>query len=354
MFKPFSGWFGYAAVVLVAAALHAVCAGADPVALRAESYTVPPSTQPLVFVTVKNLQDAPYRGTVAMKVPDGWRIAPTEREISLSPGETRRVPFTVERGKNVESNSYSIEVSAAGSGATVVRKQNVVVASAPYFKPTIDGRTDDWKDAIPVTFVTGGKKTVISTFWNRRQFSILVEVEKDKLIRAPGAEKPGTIDAVQIAISPQGAKTGTSADDEATRYEFLLVATGEGNEGECFQLAEPGMKLAEAAKCRELAPLKYENAQVAVRRSGGVTCFECSLPFGPMRKTIRPAEGREFYLSVLVHDPDGTGIRDWGEAAGLWPSQRNRLAWSRWQGAQWGEQPPMDNKVEWGFCTSKY
>ena len=73
-----------------------------------------------------------------------------------------------------------------------------------------------------------------------------------------------------------------------------------------------------------------------------------------MREKIRPSEGREFFLSVLVHDPDGTGVRDWGEAAGLWPSQRNRMAWSLWPGADWGEKPPYDNKLHWGLCTSKY
>ena len=60
-------------------------------------------------------------------------------------------------------------------------------------------------------------------------------------------------------------------------------------------------------------------------------------------------KGGEFCLSLLVHDPDGVGIRDWGEAVGLWPCQRNRLAWSRWPGARWAEpttlrqQNPLGN-----------
>ena len=77
---------------------------------------------------------------------------------------------------------------------------------------------------------------------------------------------------------------------------------------------------------------------VAVSRTAGVTRYECSIPFGPMRDRIRPSEGREFCLSVLVHDCDGTGIRDWGQAAGLWSWQRNPLAWSRWQGDRWGKE----------------
>ena len=159
---------------------------------------------------------------------------------------------------------------------------------------------------------------------------------------------------MQLAVSPEGAITGTSEDEEATRFEFLLVATSEGTGGRCFLLAKPGMKLAEAAKVRRLEPLEYEDADVAVARRDGITYYECSVPFRLMRKAIRPTEGREFSLSVLVHDPDGTGIRDWGQTAGLWPSQRNRLAWSRWEGAKWGQNPPFDNKLQWGMCTSKY
>ena len=58
---------------------------------------------------------------------------------------------------------------------------------------------------------------------------------------------------------------------------------------------------------------------------------------------LEPAEGREFYLAVLVRDPDGTGLRDVGTAAGLWPEANDRQAWSRWPGAVWGDQPPRNS-----------
>ena len=49
-----------------------------PVALRVESFTVPPSTQSLFHVTIKNLTDTPYQGTIAIKPPPQWRIAPAD------------------------------------------------------------------------------------------------------------------------------------------------------------------------------------------------------------------------------------------------------------------------------------
>jgi len=146
--------------------------------------------------------------------------------------------------------------------------------------------------------------------------------------------------------------TAASPDAQASRYEFLVVGGTDG--GRCYRLAEPGTPLGETQDPRPLGPLVYDAAAAAVSRRGNTTYYEIGLPFQPMRDRIRPSEGREFCLSVLVHDPDGTGVRDWGEAAGLWPTERNHLAWSRWQGDSWGENPPLDNKIPWGMCSSKY
>jgi hypothetical protein len=73
-----------------------------------------------------------------------------------------------------------------------------------------------------------------------------------------------------------------------------------------------------------------------------------------MRDLIQPMEGREFHFSVLVHDPDGTGVRDLGRAAGLWVSADDADAWSRWDGADWDGWTSCGNDVRWGLCTSKY
>jgi hypothetical protein len=342
------------AVFFTAALLAWPALAADPIALRIESFVVAPAHSPSAVVVVMNHGKEAFQGTVRVKPPEGWQLSPAEQEVAVAPGEAKRVPFIVKRGTIVESNRYPLEAIVTGGGLTVTRSQEVVTASAPYFKPTIDGDVEEWKDAIPVTWSVGGKKTVVSTYWNRRQFSVLVAVEEDKLVPFRDESGAGAPDAVQVAISPQDARTGTSPDEEADRYEFLLVSTGRGTAGKCFLLAEPGMKLAVGQKPRELGPLEYKDAELAVSRRGAVTYYECSIPFRLMRERIPPSEGREFHLSVLVHDPDGTGIRDWGQEAGLAPCQRSRLAWSLWPGAKWGDEPPFDNKTEWGLCSSKY
>lgn len=340
---------GVAAVMVLA--VLGPAAGAEPVALRVENLLVSPSHGPLARVAIENRLTVEYRGVVRLVAPAGWRIAPERREVVLKPGQLERVAFNVERGEYLETNSYPMEAVAEGAGMTVRRRQSIACCSAPYFKPTLDGKLDDWNSAIPVAFTTRGKRTTVSTYWNRSQFSLLVGVEEDRLVeyRLGGQ----AFDAVQVSLSAAGSATGNALTEPAQRYEFLIVATGAGA-GKCFQLARPDTKLSETLAVRDLAGLAYDKAVVFVSRQGRVTYYECGLPMKPMRTEIPPSEGREFCLSLLVHDPDGTGLRDWGAAAGLWPWQRSRLAWSPSPVAQWPDPPPYDNRVEWGMCASKF
>ena len=321
------------------------------VAVRAENLTVTPSTGPVTHVLVHNPGSRTFRGRLVADFPRGWKMNRSQQDLAIPPGQTRRVAFAIERGTDAASNSYAVRLRVLGGASTITRTQRIVCASAPYFKPTIDGRIEDWKDALPAAFLTRGKKTVISTYWSRRSFSVLVAVEEDALIAMPDGDGAGGFDAVQIAVAPREAKTPESPAGTAQRYEFLLAATKAG--GRCFALLRYGQSVAVAKRPRRLGGLELAAADVAVARSGGVTYYECSIPLKAMPK-IRPEPGREFCFSVLVHDPDGTGLRDWGRAAGLWPWQRSRLAWCSWLGAKWPDRPPFDNKIEWGFCSSKY
>ena len=330
---------------------------AEPVAMRFDSFTVAPAHTPQAVVMVQNVSQNAFQGKLRVRGPEGWLIVPAEMDLSVPAGGTGRAAFTVQRGTILEANSYPLEVTATADRTTIVHKQNVVCASAPYFRPRIDGNPDDWKDAIPVTFIIAGKKTVVSTFWNRRQFAVLVAVEEDNLVpwREEAPKEP--CDAIQLAISHGDAPTSNSPDDAAGRYEFLVVAAGGPQKdrwkAQCYQLANPSTKLADAQKPGDLASSVLAGAEAVVSRKDKVTCYELAIPLKSLGE-VKAAEGREFCFSVLAHDPDGSRLRDWGQAAGLWPSQRNRLAWSDWPGARWGKEPPFDNKTAWGLCSSKY
>ncbi len=306
-------------------------------ALRVEHFTAPPATGPVVHVLAANLGEEPYEGAVRLDLPEGWAWSPAEQAVSLATGETKRVPFVVERATNLNANEYPVRVTAVSAGVEVVREQTVVCASAPYGKLEIDGDLADWADSLPVAFGQDGKTTTLRTLWNRRTFYLAVEVEEVAL--AAG-------DAVQFAVASSKAETGRAPGGRTERFEFVVAG-----KPPCYVLDTPGMPLSTAAQPRALESLDTVDAEVAVVHRDGTTYYECAIPFAAM-DAFRPSAGREFCFSVLVHDADGNGLRDWGAAAGLWPSQRNPLAWCLWDGVQWGDPPPYDGKIEWGLCSS--
>jgi len=328
-----------------------------PIELRMESLLLAPAHFPNGVVVLRNTGSTAVDATVRLMPPHAWQVTPAEKQVHLAPGEPEREVFSLRGRSSSEDNWYWFSVCVEVGAGVIERKCRVPVTTAPYFKPTIDGQTDDWRDAVPIGWSTLGKRTTISSFWNRRNFCVLVAVEEDRLVARDNTATP--CDAVQLALSPRGSRTGRKRDEQACRYEFLLLTEKVPDPrhpapGKCFLLARPGDLLGQLQQARPLEPLAVSGAQVVVTRCEGITYWECSLPFAPMRKDIRPSEGREFCFSVLVHDPDGTGLRQWSTAAGLWPEQRNRLAWSNWPGAKWGELPPLDNKTPWGMCSSKY
>ncbi len=362
--------------VLLVPILLSACRTVDPVPLadaveiRAENFTVPPSTGPVTHVAVHNRGRTTRRGAVSLRVPDGWQLNASTHDVEIEPGATIRVPFAVEKAADRAANSYSVEATFASNGATLSRQQEVFCGSAPYGKPQIDGDLSDWADAIPVTFVSvdetsAAKKTVVRTLWSQRTFCLAVEVEEDRLIRHDPSVIGAPCDAIQFAIARRDAQTPDSDDDVvANRFEFLLVAVrpaerqpgGEHGDSRawCCLLIEPGTPISMATQPIAVETAVISEGRVAVKRDGARTIWECSVPFSLLRRAVRPDVGRELRFSVLVHDPDGTGVRDLGHAAGLGATDRKPWAWCSWSGGEWGEKPPCDSKIEWGLCSSKH
>ena len=332
-----------------ACVLLAGAAGGAEIAVRAENFTVPPSSGPLAHILVRNSGDTTSAVTVEPKFPDGWRWTPKQRTVSIEAGQTQRLAFAIEKAADVESNRYPIEIAILVGSNEIVHRQTLVCASAPYFKPKIDGKFKDWDDAIPATFTTKDKKTTVSTYWNKKQFCLYVQVEEDELNSYKKCA--AQIDAVQFAVGTSKATTPTSPNSKAQRYEFLLVDSGKRDK--CFALIKPDDELSVTQHQRPLDPLEFKEAQLIVKRKGRITSYECAIPFAAM-PLIRPDVGRQIAFSILVHDGDGTGVRDWGKAAGLWPEQRNRFAWCRWGSADWPGETLYDSKLEWGLCSSKH
>jgi hypothetical protein len=343
-------------VVLTVGLICSGLLGSDthaPVVLRVGHFTVTPSTGPVVHVFVKNQLDQPYQGTVRVQWPAGWRADPLSHAVSMNPLETKRLAFVLEKATDLAANLYPVEIVTEGNGARTVHKQDVMCTSAPFYKPKIDGKDKDWVDAIGVTCSYRGKKTIIKTFWNQKQFCLLVEVEEDKLNGY--RKKVGTegIDAIRFSLYPKGANAGDKPSDQAQRYEFLVAASvSRFSSDKCFLLLKHGDPLSLTQDARDPTTLICKAAQVVVKRNKKTTLYECAIPSALIPK-IRLGVGREIGFALLVHDADGTGVRDWKETLGLW-TQPNPFAWSTCTLTPWSDYIPHTNKIVWGLCSSKH
>ncbi len=331
---------------------------ADRLAMRIEPLTVPPATGPLVSAVVRNTSDLPYNGLLHISGPDGFLLRPSERNVSLRAHQSKRIAFNIEQGQTREKNEYSFSLTADDGVRRQVFRQQIFVGSAPYFKPVIDGDPNDWNDAIPVTFGEPVETVTVSTFWNRRQFCLLVAVKEAQLSARNRSDTSQPCDAVQVALAPLVWDDDPLDARLANRYEYLLMPVrSESGElsGRCYQLADPGTPLSQTRSPRSLETLTYESATLVVRREAGITYYECALPWKPLRDQISPSEGREFYLGLLVHDTGRTRIRDLAAAAGNGPPGADYEGWCRWPNANsTSDRQLRASRVRWGLCTSKY
>lgn len=325
-------------VILLMSSITGATEDVCPVRVRIHNFIVNPSTGPVSEMTATNLTNDPVTAEFRPRYPAGWAVAPGEQRLSLAPGESGVVSFAIEKAVDSMKNAYMVSLDIQVGEHQYTQTQQVVCASTPYYQPIIDGDLSEWSHAIPLTWTTHDKKTVVRSYWNKKQFCLGVDVHEDELTDH---------DAIQFALAPGKSQTPTSLEAKSNRYEF--VVTGRDG-GKCYQLLGLGDSLKQTAAARDLEALVTEDAVVHVVRNGQITQYELALNLRAMR-ALRAAAGREYCFSLLVHDPTGTGLRDLGSIMRL-PPVDSGLAWSNWKGANWPDKKPLDNKIEFGFCSS--
>ena len=312
--------------------LFATCAlQANPL-VRCHSFLVNPSTGPVAEITV-TAGDA-WSGTLTVTPPEGWTLDPHTHTLDLQAGETKCLPYRIIRAREVTANTYPFTL-ALSEGDTVT--QLVRTASAPFYRPKIDGRLDEWKDAIPLRFGDPGAQTTLRTYWDNTAFYLAVEVEQKAIASSDKKRQDGRFDAIQLYIAPKGATT--------KRHEFLIEPVSRSR-AICKRLASPD-------GTTHTNGTEEKRATVAIRHSnGGVTAYEIALPL-VLLDGIRVDAGREFCFSMLVHDPSGVGLRDLGTIMNRPEANRTPTpaCWVQWDGGSWGT-PVFDGGVEFGFCSS--
>ncbi|MHC4582308.1 MAG: hypothetical protein ACYS14_12705, partial [Planctomycetota bacterium] len=121
-------------VLLICVAAAGTATSAPGVAVRAENFTVPPATGPVTHILARNTSSTERTVTIEPKFPAGWQWTPGNQEVTLAAGQVKRLPFTIERASDVKSNRYAVEITVIQGPDRTTHRQEVVCASAPYFK----------------------------------------------------------------------------------------------------------------------------------------------------------------------------------------------------------------------------
>ena len=325
-------------------------AAAEPLRVRMENFVVTPSTGPVANVLVQNRSERAINVVVRVRWPEGWKGAPAEQTVSVGPNAMAKAAFTIEKAVDAAANRYTVVVEARAGDVIVTRTQQVVCATAPYLKPQVDGKLDDWKDAVPITFATADKATTVMTCWNRKQFCVAVRAEQMKAgaVQFALAAEGGA--SFQLAtVDEKNRKLEACATLASPRFEFVVVAPEQDGPAKCFLLMRPGDDSKLAEQSRTLEGLKCGDVQATATRDGAATCFEIAVPV-KLVPELQPTPGRPFRFSLLVHEAGG--LRDLGTVMNLWDDQRHPRSWCRWKGAAFGPTPPFDSNVEFGFSSS--
>ncbi|MDA3925974.1 MAG: hypothetical protein PF904_14855 [Kiritimatiellae bacterium] len=314
---------------------------AQSLSIRPKNFIVTPSTGPVYEIIVQNNSSATWNGTITPTFKKDWRVTPLSQKVELKAGATNMLSFAIEFGSDLAANSYPVSINSDSGKEKKEIKTEVVCASTPYYKAKINGELDEWTDAIPISFTNKDKKTVVRSYWNKNNFYLAVEVEEEKLIGLADADKDCGMDAIQFALSPKGG-------DPAARHEYLVADSASmWSDDSSYLLTREG-KVSDNKKLEEMV---LKNSEVKVSRSGNITTYELSIPMKPM-KNLRATAGREYCFNLLVHDPDGTGVRDLGSVMNLSEADRSQASWRDWEFVQWNGYVPHGIGVEFGFCSS--
>ncbi len=319
--------------------------------IRPKNFIVNPSTGPVHEVMVTNTTNKPFSGTIAITYGKGWTSTPKNHKITLKPHESKDISQAITKAVDYASNSYPVKVVVKNiSGKEVFSKDFTTKCfSAPYYEVKIDGNLKEWKDSIPISFKTKGKNTKLRTYWDRDNFYIAVEVEEDKFMGTSDSKTP---DCIQISLSNKKAK---SNEKSFSSNQFVAVGSNSMWSGnKVYNVISPSEQQRLFSIPNQM-PNIVKNSQIDVDRDNDkkITTYEIAIPFSSI-KGVKPTAGRGLNFSILVHDPDGTGIRELASVMNMPQLLNEKLStWVSWYDTFFNStKAKYDDKVDFGFCSS--
>ncbi|MBO9617404.1 MAG: hypothetical protein J7539_00095 [Niabella sp.] len=136
--------------------------GYEPVEIIAKDMTAAVATHPVMELQLTNILNRPIKGKIKVSLGSLKTIVP--ETISFAAHETKMIPVTITGGAPVANNTYPLAVHIdAGADGFAVLYEDMHVNLISHLTINVDGKLDDWKQAIPQTVSSNGAGTVSLT-----------------------------------------------------------------------------------------------------------------------------------------------------------------------------------------------
>ncbi|NLR67020.1 hypothetical protein HGH92_22115 [Chitinophaga varians] len=147
---------------LLAALKTARIEGYEPVEIIAKDMTARISQSPVMRLQLTNILNRPVKGRLAVAL-QGLRVSVPDTVV-LAPHETRTIPVQITGGVAAANNTYPLSVHFdAGTDGMATHYEDMHVNVISRLSIHVDGKLDDWQQALPQTVSSKGAATVSVT-----------------------------------------------------------------------------------------------------------------------------------------------------------------------------------------------
>lgn len=133
-----------------------VISGVKPVDLVLQDLQHLPAPGSKVTVKVRNVLNRPVMGTVTLQVPAGLTLAQASQPVTLRPGETAALAYTLAEATPDPNNAYQVTAKFQGKDGENALQETLQANLIARGTPTIDGDLNDW-NAVPAVRGASGK-----------------------------------------------------------------------------------------------------------------------------------------------------------------------------------------------------
>lgn len=134
---------------LLSALKTAKLEGIEPVEIKAHDLLAPISQKPALKLTLTNVLNRPVSGTLTATLGT-LTLKNSDQTITLAGNETRELEIPITEGTPAGDNNYALKATFTPTGDAKITHDEVMhVNVVARLTPTLDGKLDDWKEAIP-------------------------------------------------------------------------------------------------------------------------------------------------------------------------------------------------------------